>query len=62
MGQLPHLAVLETSVWSCRTKFYVLVKKGWATCQPAGGDGGGGGKGNRQQKESFVESDRSVLL
>lgn len=56
----PHLAVLETSVWSCSKKFCVLVKKGWATCQPSGGDGGGG-KGDRQQKESFVESDRSVL-
>lgn len=36
-----HLAVFETSVWSFSKKFCVLVKKGWATCQPAGGDGGG---------------------
>lgn len=61
MRRFPHLAVFETSVWSFSKKFCVLVKKGWATCQPAGGDGGGD-NGDRQQKGSFVESDRSVLL
>lgn len=52
----PHLAVLETSYLSVSKKFCLLLKKGWATCQPAGGDGGGNETKETNNKKRALEN------